>query len=39
VYCFIYLLCISYLDTVDFDNLQEVEDQDFEQQVVGEQGK
>jgi hypothetical protein len=40
---FIYFHCITYfwslsLDVVDFDNLEELEDQDFEQQ-AGEQGR
>jgi hypothetical protein len=43
MYRLIYLLCITYfwslsLDVIDFDNLQDLEDQDFEQQ-AGEQGK
>jgi hypothetical protein len=36
MYCFIYLLCIACfcslsLDAIDFSNLQELEDQDFDQ--------
>jgi hypothetical protein len=43
MYCFIYFLrlyvYIRYrLDVVDFDNLQDLEEQDFEKQ-VGEHGK
>jgi hypothetical protein len=43
MYCLIYLLCISCfwslsLDAVDFDNLLELDDQDFEQ-LEGEQDK
>jgi hypothetical protein len=44
MYYFIYLLCITCfrslsLDAADFENLQKLEDQDFEQQLAGNQGK
>jgi hypothetical protein len=44
MYCFIYFLCIVgfellSLDVVDFDNLQDLEDQDFGQQQAEEKGK
>jgi hypothetical protein len=43
-YLFIYLFAMHYfqslsLDSEDFENLQELDVQDFEQQLVGEQGK
>jgi hypothetical protein len=39
MYCFIYLLCMACclslsLGVVDFENIQELEDQDFEQQIA-----
>jgi hypothetical protein len=44
VYHFIYFLSIAYfrlipLDAADFENLQELQDQDFEQQLAANPGK
>jgi membrane-associated PAP2 superfamily phosphatase len=36
---FILLVSGHYLDAAIYDNLQDIEGQDFEQQQVGEQGK
>jgi hypothetical protein len=43
VYCLFICLCCLFLllplGTEDFENLQELDVEDFEQQLVGEQGK
>jgi hypothetical protein len=44
VYCFIYfVLLVSdrryYLDVVNFGNLQDLQEEDFKQQLAGNQGK
>jgi hypothetical protein len=43
VYCFLYLLCIAYFQSLslgaDFDSVQELEDQELEQQLAGNPSK
>jgi hypothetical protein len=34
-----FIFCRYYLDAAIYDNLQDLEEEDFEQQQVGEQGK